>query len=327
MIEVRNLVLRMTEDVERFNREIIGLPIPEEPTRLSDTRKQAALDHLNEELVEFKDSNLLEDEADALIDLVYIALGRLVEMGLCPGGLFDEVHEANMKKKRGAVSKRPNSLGHDAIKPEGWTPPDLRPYLQIGKADLESLWNQRRNFANPDVKLLVIGQAHHGKDTACELLRDWFGLNFQSSSMFCLKHIIYPALRDKYLYLSEEECYADRINHRAEWFDLIKAYNEGDNTRLARGILQESDIYCGLRSKKELHACKNAQLFDAVIWIDGSERVSPEDSSSCTVEPWMADYVVDNNGTVENLEKNLRDVMSCIMSAVELGIKLTGRGD
>lgn len=314
------LVKQMTEDVERFNREIIGLPIPDAPSRLIPMRKQAAIDHLTEELVEFKESEVLEDEADALIDLVYIALGRLVEMGLCPGPLFDEVHEANMKKVRGAVSKRPNSLGHDAVKPEGWTAPDLRPYLGIRKSDVQTLFAKK----SPDLKLLILGHAGHGKDTACLLLQEMFGLRFQSSSMFCLRHIVFPALKDKYGYASEEECYADRVNHRAEWYELIAAFNEGDETRLARGILEESDIYCGLRAKRELHACRNSRIFDAIIWIDASDRLPSEDKSSCTVEPWMSDFVVDNNGNVEDLRRNLHAVLDSILAAVDLGHRLTG---
>jgi len=318
-----NLLTKMTEDVERFNREIIDLPIPETPARLSATRKQAALDHLNEELCEFEASTALEDEADALIDLTYIALGRLVEMGLCPGALFDEVHEANMKKVRGMVSKRPNSLGHDAVKPEGWTAPDLRPYLAIGKADLQEVLAHKDRVLSPDVKLLVLGQAHHGKDTVCEILRDTFGLRFQSSSMFCLRHIIFPALKGKYGYTTEEECYADRVNHRAEWYDLIAAFNEGDETRLAVGILRESDIYCGLRAKKELHACKNSGLFDAILWVDASDRIPPEDKSSCTVEPWMADFVIDNNGSIEDLRRGVKRAMDSILARVDFSARLT----
>jgi dephospho-CoA kinase len=29
-----------------------------------------------------------------------------------------------------------------------------------------------------------------------------------------------------------------------------------------------------------------------------------EDSSSMTLEPWMADYVIDNNGTLPDLKRN-----------------------
>lgn len=128
-----NIVTDFHEMVERFNREIIGLTIPREPTRLSPGRKDHALDHMREELDEFGTSTTIDDEVDALLDLVYVALGRIVEMGVAPRPVFEEVQAANMRKHRGTVAKRPNSAGHDAVKPEDWTPPDLTPYLTLTK--------------------------------------------------------------------------------------------------------------------------------------------------------------------------------------------------
>lgn len=122
--------------VERFNREVIGLPIPDEPTRLSEERKIHAFEHLYEEVDEFDTADSLTDEVDALVDLVYVALGRLVEMGVAPGPVFEEVHLANMRKERGEVTKRPHSLGHDAVKPDDWVAPDLALYLDVTRGDL-----------------------------------------------------------------------------------------------------------------------------------------------------------------------------------------------
>jgi hypothetical protein len=79
-----------------------------------------------------------------------------------------------------------------------------------------------------NLKLLVIGHGRHGKDTVCEMLRDDYGYTFESSSRFCSKLFIYNDLKDKYGYANEEECYADRHNHRAEWYDAICAYNVPD---------------------------------------------------------------------------------------------------
>lgn len=140
------LVGCMHADVARFNAEVIGLPIPDAPQMLSPQRKTFAVDHLGEELDEFAEAVGADDvakAADALVDLVYVALGRLVEMGISPGAAFTEVHDANMRKVRGEVAKRPNSLGHDAVKPEGWTPPDLMKILQVTHADVEWLADQK----------------------------------------------------------------------------------------------------------------------------------------------------------------------------------------
>lgn len=127
--------------VERFQREVIDYPIPDRPTKLDKKRARARFEHLAEEAQELLDSKTLEDQADACIDTIYVALGALIEMGVLPGPAFEEVHRANMEKFRGAVGHRPNHGGYDAVKPEGWRPPDHARHLAVTNADLEVLFN------------------------------------------------------------------------------------------------------------------------------------------------------------------------------------------
>lgn len=119
------LVNRMHAEVARFCTEILQMPIPQRPQLLSQSRFDFAMKFMQEELTEFEEAHNRKDVAeaiDALIDLVYVALGRLLEMGVPPGLPFQEVQDKNMQKVRG-VTKR----GHqgDAVKPENWTPPDF----------------------------------------------------------------------------------------------------------------------------------------------------------------------------------------------------------
>lgn len=150
-------------------------------------------------------------------------------------------------------------------------------------------------------RLVVIGYGRHGKDTVSELLAERYGYTFKSSSEYCAEHLVYPALKDLYGYHSVEECYNDRHNHRSEWYNLIADYNEQDLARLGRQILSEFSIYCGLRRREELDAIKAAGICDFVIWVDASKRLPPEDSASCTVGPDQADYIIDNNGDLDQL--------------------------
>jgi hypothetical protein len=160
------------------------------------------------------------------------------------------------------------------------------------------------------LKLLIIGHGRHGKDTVCELLRDKYDYSFESSSQFCSKLFIFNMLKDKYGYYNEEECYADRHNHRAEWYDAICSYNIPDPARLGREIFAAHDIYCGLRNKKEFHAMKNTKVFDYAIWVDRSDYLPLESKDSMSLEQWMADYTIDNNGTLFDLEFNLTQLMN-----------------
>jgi hypothetical protein len=159
------------------------------------------------------------------------------------------------------------------------------------------------------LKLLIIGHGRHGKDTVCEILRDKYNYSFESSSRFCSKRFIYNDLKEKYGYANEEECYADRHNHRAEWYDAICAYNVPDPARLGREMFNAYDIYCGLRNKKEYHAMRNTEVFDYAIWVDRSDYLPLEAKDSMSLEQWMADYTIDNNGTLEDLQFNIDQLM------------------
>ena len=163
-------------------------------------------------------------------------------------------------------------------------------------------------------KLLVIGHGRHGKDTVCEILRDKYGYSFESSSRFCSKLFIYDQLKDKYGYSNEEQCYADRHNHRAEWYDAICDYNVPDAARLGREIFSAHDIYCGLRNKREFFAMKNTGVFDYAIWVDRSNHLPPESKDSMSLEQWMADFTIDNNSTLEDLYFNVDQLITHLHS-------------
>jgi hypothetical protein len=167
-------------------------------------------------------------------------------------------------------------------------------------------------------KLLIIGHGRHGKDTVCEILRDNYGFRFQSSSEFCAQKFIYNELRHKYGYTSYEQCYQDRHNHRSEWYDMIHAYCQDDYARLGRDIFAENDIYCGLRNKAEFHAMRNTGVFDYCVWVDRSDHLPLEDRSSMNLEIWMADYVIDNNSSLEMLNRSVRNLADHLLTQHEL---------
>lgn len=64
-------------------------------------------------------------QLDALVDLVYVAVGTAYLHGFDFNEAWRRVHAANMKKVRAqkaSDSKRGST--HDVVKPAGWTPPD-----------------------------------------------------------------------------------------------------------------------------------------------------------------------------------------------------------
>lgn len=87
---------------------------------------------LNEEHVEYLDAVDMGDhekQLDALVDIVYIALGTAHLHGWDFNEAWRRVHAANMAKER-ASATNPGKYGiqgckHDIVKPAGWVPPKL----------------------------------------------------------------------------------------------------------------------------------------------------------------------------------------------------------
>jgi predicted HAD superfamily Cof-like phosphohydrolase len=107
--------------VRTFHKRI-DAPISPSPRALTGESKSQRIIWMNEELNELLRADEIVEQVDALVDTIYFAIGALVEMGVRPGGMFEIVHEANMRKvgKRSDFSRTPNK----ATKPLGWVGPE-----------------------------------------------------------------------------------------------------------------------------------------------------------------------------------------------------------
>lgn len=153
-------------------------------------------------------------------------------------------------------------------------------------------------------KLLVIGYARHGKDTAAQMLADIYGFQFTSSSWFCAQEVLWDAWGCA-VYDSIEEMFEDRVNHRVLWMQMISAYNTPDKTMTAKTMFERGfDMYVGMRRLDELMACREAGIVDHVVWVDRSKHLPPE-TGSTDIHRQHADLVLDNNGDLGDLEENV----------------------
>ncbi len=100
-----------------------GHPCPEEPAMLDSKRALSRGKWMNEEVAEFLVAKDIYEQADAMIDLMYFALGTMVEMGLEADELFDIVQQANMSKLWPDGKPHYNPKDGKVIKPEGWEDP------------------------------------------------------------------------------------------------------------------------------------------------------------------------------------------------------------
>lgn len=123
----------MINDVYKFNREIIETKQPIKPTNLSRERLLFALTAMYEELNEFTiacNSNNVSEALDAIIDLIYFAIGRVYELGITETQFrqcWNLVQQKNMQKKRGTKNR---GTDQDAQKPEGWVSPDFKDIIK-----------------------------------------------------------------------------------------------------------------------------------------------------------------------------------------------------
>lgn len=157
------------------------------------------------------------------------------------------------------------------------------------------------------MKILILGDARHGKDTVAGFLNEDYGYTFASSSEKALDIFLYDILNTKYglEYSSKQEAYLDRVNHRDKWYNEIVEYNKDDPARLAKQILETSDIYVGMRSFEELLECKKSKVFDLYLGVFDPRK--PRESSKSNTIDVLTDsqVVVINNGTLQHLRNNV----------------------
>lgn|SRR5678816_48561 len=92
------------------------------------------------ELMEGEELGCIPDIADAIVDLIYVLIGRAVCYGVDLRPLWDAVHRANMSKL-GPDGKPIRREDGKVIKPEGWKPPDISALIveQMEKGEGEGL--------------------------------------------------------------------------------------------------------------------------------------------------------------------------------------------
>lgn len=120
---MEQMIQNMMKKVDDFQTNLVGRQKGKYGVTFPDMDQ---LKHLAEEVDETMRAGTIEDVVDGLVDVVYVALGMLVKMGVPPDLPFDAVHEANMKK----IPMKTSRMEKDAVKPDGWAPPDHAAILE-----------------------------------------------------------------------------------------------------------------------------------------------------------------------------------------------------
>lgn len=112
------------EMVREFHKKF-NHPVEDEPTMMKNERAIKRYNWMKEEIDEFLEADEIVEQADAMIDVIYFALGTLVEMGVKPAKLFEIVQEANMSKLW-EDGKPHYAKDGKTIKPKSWIDPHPR---------------------------------------------------------------------------------------------------------------------------------------------------------------------------------------------------------
>lgn len=103
-----------------------NVPVADAPTFMGEERAKARMSWVEEEMNEFLEAETVVDQADAMIDLIYFALGTLVEIGVRPQPVMDLVQQANMSKLWEDELPRFREEDGKIIKPANWVAPESK---------------------------------------------------------------------------------------------------------------------------------------------------------------------------------------------------------
>lgn len=118
-------------DVNAFHNamELPSRRNPDKPPVLIDTNTRLAL--ITEEVGELVRAIAKQDlveSVDAVVDLIYVAVGTLDRWGVDFDAVWEEVHRSNMAK----VGGKKDAAGK-LQKPEGWEPPDVAGAMGVSR--------------------------------------------------------------------------------------------------------------------------------------------------------------------------------------------------
>jgi predicted HAD superfamily Cof-like phosphohydrolase len=111
-------------DIDKFHKACDQIPSIE--------NYKMYLNLIDEEYKELNDALITDnrlEQLDALVDILVVTMGAIRAGGFDSEGAWNEVMQTNfakIDKETGKVRKRNDGK---VLKPDGWNPPDLKPYI------------------------------------------------------------------------------------------------------------------------------------------------------------------------------------------------------
>lgn len=112
-------------DVRKFH-AALAIPAPQDgPEFRRQELRVRLIEEEADELVDAISEGDMVKTIDGLCDLLVVTFGTIIEFGIDIAPFWREVHRTNMAKAGGPVRE-----DGKVLKPEGWTPPDIRGILE-----------------------------------------------------------------------------------------------------------------------------------------------------------------------------------------------------
>lgn len=130
---MNRIQLAIQEFHEAFEHPIGDVEHPKIISERVELRKKLIASECKETL-DALDAGDLDEIIDGICDLVYVAVGTLVEYGIDFESHFEEVHRTNMNKVGGT-----KDVDGKTLKPDGWLPPDHKFILECSRRHAEGM--------------------------------------------------------------------------------------------------------------------------------------------------------------------------------------------
>jgi len=145
------------------------------------------------------------------------------------------------------------------------------------------------------MNFLVQGNSESGKSTAAEMLAKMIG---SPPPRNCSDFIIRDFATTNGL--DPQEVLAHKDEYRQQLFMFGKSKQDVDPAYPVSEAFKHTKVVTGIRRKENLDGAKH--LIDKIIWID---RKTAKPNQTDQLGPEYADIIIDNNGSLKDLEINL----------------------
>jgi len=185
----------------------------------------------------------------------------------------------------------------------------------------------------------ISGHGECGKDTAAPFFSRYLSLNYQESTSACVVDPWWDEIQKGVWsvqnqnkpegmagliiepddYPTKQAFHEDRRNRRMDWVAYIEYFNNSYGTLgvglYAKAVEDGNQILTGIRRTAQFERCLE-HVIDVPIWIN---RPGIKIDESQEYGPELCDWVIENDGTIDDLKVKCKEVSYMILTEIEYG--------